>query len=107
MALTEAILRRCGVHRSTAVPPVPSRAVDVPSMPDVGLRRVEWVRLLVGPRGTRAEAVGVGHRLPAAIPVSLRTATQLMRAGTPLIVRHVAGSSPLSGLPADSLRARP
>ena len=39
---------------------------DVPAA--TGLRRVDWVRLVVDHDAVRAEAVGVGYRLPADPP---------------------------------------
>jgi hypothetical protein len=37
---------------------------------------------------TRAEAVGVSHRRPATVPISLRMASRLAGAGIPMVVRH-------------------
>jgi hypothetical protein len=54
-----------------------------------GLRRVDYVRLLVGGERIRAELVGVGYRLPTAIPVSLPYAARLIADGTPSVTRHV------------------
>jgi hypothetical protein len=54
-----------------------------------GLRRVDWVRLLVDDGHLRAEAVGVGFRLPVTRPISLSVAAELIAAGTP----HVTHSA--------------
>jgi hypothetical protein len=54
-----------------------------------GLRRVDYVRLLVGGERIRAELVGVGYRLPTAVPVSLPIAAKLIADGTPSVTRHV------------------
>jgi len=53
----------------------------------VGLRRVDWVRLLVEEDEVRAEAVGVGFRLPTTCPIPLSLATELIAMGTPSVTR--------------------
>jgi len=53
-----------------------------------GLRRVHWVRVLVDGESTRAEAIGLAHRHPATVPISLRMASRLAAAGVPMVVRH-------------------
>jgi hypothetical protein len=50
---------------------------------DTGLRRVDWVRLIVNHDHLRAEAVGVGFRFPAVCPIPLSTAASLIATGTP------------------------
>jgi hypothetical protein len=52
-----------------------------------GLRRVDWVRFLVDRDTVRAEAVGVGYRLPIARPITLSVATALVAQGTPSVTR--------------------
>ena len=59
--------------------------------PDVGMRRVSCVRVLVGPSALRAEVVGTADRLPVVRPVPLRVARALIAAGTPTVVRRRAG----------------
>jgi hypothetical protein len=54
----------------------------------IGLRRTDWVRVVVDGDGARAEAVGVRRRGPVAVPVSLRLASELAGAGVPLVVRR-------------------
>jgi hypothetical protein len=54
-----------------------------------GLRRVDWIRVLLGADGPRAEAVGVRHRRPTATPISLAAATELVSRGAPLVVRDL------------------
>jgi hypothetical protein len=54
-----------------------------------GLRRVDWVRFVVDHDAVRAEAVGVGYRLPAARPISLSVAAALLAQGTPSVTRKV------------------
>jgi hypothetical protein len=51
-----------------------------------GLRRIGWIRVVLGAAGPRAEAVGQGHRHPSVVPVPLATATRLAAAGIPLVV---------------------
>lgn len=58
-----------------------------------GLRRVDWVRLVVDHDAVRAEAVGVGYRLPAARPIPLSVAAALMAAGTPSVMRTLTPPS--------------
>lgn len=54
-----------------------------------GLRRVDWVRLLIDHGHLRAEAVGMGFRLPVTLPIPLSVAAELIAAGTP----HVTHSA--------------
>ena len=54
-----------------------------------GLRRVDWVRFVVEHDAVRAEAVGVGYRLPAARPIPLSVAAELLAQGTPSITRRL------------------
>jgi hypothetical protein len=54
-----------------------------------GLRRVDWVRFLVDHDAVRAEAVGVGYRLPTTRPISLSLAAALLAQGTPSVTRTV------------------
>ena len=54
----------------------------------LGLRRIEQVRVIVGPRRTVAEVTGIAHRYPRTFRVSLTTAAQLADAGVPLRIEH-------------------
>jgi hypothetical protein len=54
-----------------------------------GLRRVDWVRFVVDHDAVRAEAVGVGYRLPTTRPIPLSVAAALLAQGTPSITRTV------------------
>jgi hypothetical protein len=54
-----------------------------------GLRRVDWVRFVVDHDAVRAEAVGVGYRLPTTRPIPLSVAAALLARGTPSITRTV------------------
>lgn len=72
------------------VPASPSGSIDgsptpVPGPTWTGLRRVDWVRLTMDERGTRAEAVGVGFRVPACRPIPLSLAARLVASGTPCV----------------------
>jgi hypothetical protein len=59
----------------------------------VGLRRVDWVRLVVADGYVGAEAVGVGYRLPASCPIRMSVATRLIAAGVPHVTHHVASGA--------------
>jgi hypothetical protein len=50
---------------------------------------VDWVRLIVDDDQVRAEAVGVGYRLPTTRPIPLSVAAALMAEGTPSVTRRV------------------
>jgi hypothetical protein len=54
-----------------------------------GLRRVDWVRFVVDQDAVRAEAIGVGYRLPTTRPIPLSVAAALLAQGTPSITRTV------------------
>ena len=66
-----------------------------------GLRRVDWVRFVVDHDAVRAEAVGVGYRLPATRPIPLSLAAALIADGTPAVTRRLhaetAAGQPGSG----------
>src|SRR5580692_6599279 len=61
------------------------------------LRRVEWVRVTVEGRSVRAEAIGVGYRLPPSCRISMAMAADLARQGVPLSVRTVDGDRAVTG----------
>jgi hypothetical protein len=54
-----------------------------------GLRRVDWIRVLLGADGPRAEAVGIRHRSPVTAPITLTAATRLVAGGSPLVVHDL------------------
>jgi hypothetical protein len=57
--------------------------------PDLGLRRISWVRIELLAHGHRcAVVVGVSHRLPVERSVPLGTALELWRSGVPTVLRH-------------------
>ena len=66
-----------------------SAALSASAASLVGLRRVDWVRLLVDDDHVGAEAVGVGYRLPASCPISMSVATRLIQSGVPHVTRHL------------------
>ena len=63
-------------------------------VPEVGLSRVCWVRIVVaGPR-TVCVVGGIAHRRPVVRRVSLATATSLASSGVPAVVRHSSSAPP-------------
>ena len=56
-----------------------------PSLPHLGLERVQWVRIVADRSGTHYEVVGVGHRRPVMRTVPVRTAAALIAAGVPVV----------------------
>lgn len=54
------------------------------------MRRVALVRIVTGPEGVRAEAVGTGHRLPTTRAIPLAMASRLVAGGVPVVQRHEA-----------------
>ena len=53
--------------------------------PELGLRRVCWVRVTLDPGGARYEAVGVSHRRPATRVITPSTALALASRGVPVV----------------------
>jgi hypothetical protein len=64
----------------------PRRSSPAPSCERTGLRRTDWVRITIGDGEPSAEAVGVGHRLPASAPITIPLALALTASGVPLVV---------------------
>lgn len=52
-------------------------------MPELGLQRVRWVRILADQAGTQCTVAGIAHRRPVVRSIPLRTATALLAAGVP------------------------
>ena len=52
----------------------------------VGLRQVTYVRVDVRQRPATAHAIGVSHRVPTEIPISLAAAARLAASGTPVVL---------------------
>lgn len=69
-----------------------SNQSDAPRFPGTGMRRIDWVRIVVSPAGTSCQAVGVADRLPVDRPITLRTATSLVAGGVPVVVRSEAAT---------------
>ena len=67
------------------------------SSPELGLQRVSWVRIVLGPQGPSCEVAGLAHRRPVRRTVPLRTATALMRAGVPGVVRSMGAGPAATG----------
>jgi hypothetical protein len=59
------------------------------ALTETGLRRVDWVRIVVDHDSVRAEAVGVGYRLPTSRPIPLPVAAALIAGGTPSVTRTI------------------
>ncbi len=57
-----------------------------PYAPELGLRRVSWVRVVVNDHESTAEVFGVGSRLPVVRRVTLGTALALAARGIPTVV---------------------
>jgi hypothetical protein len=53
-----------------------------------GLRHLQWVRVVLGGDATRAEAVGIGHRHPRTVPITLALAARLVGNGTPVVIHR-------------------
>ncbi len=64
-------------------------ALTAPQGPVIvpGMRRVRFVRILVGDGRTSCQAVGTGHRLPTVLSVSLDVAAALAASGVPSVIR--------------------
>jgi hypothetical protein len=60
----------------------------------VGLRRVDWVRLTRDHGQVRAEAVGIGFRVPVTCPIPLALAAELIASGTPHVTRTEDAHTP-------------
>lgn len=61
---------------------------------DIGFRRVDWVRVFVEDGHLRAEAVGIGFRLPAVCSIPVATAARLIAGGTPHVT-HMGSPQPV------------
>ncbi|HVE47670.1 MAG TPA: hypothetical protein VNA57_13100 [Acidimicrobiales bacterium] len=76
-----------------AAQPAPSdvqaeELVPAEMVPELGMRRVRWVRLSVSDTGVKAEVAGIAHRFPIVRRVPLQWARTLIRSGCPYVVRH-------------------
>jgi hypothetical protein len=57
-------------------------------VPELGMRRVRFVRLSVTDAGVRAEVAGIAHRFPIVRRVPLQWANTLIRSGCPYVIRR-------------------
>ena len=57
-------------------------------VPELGMRRVRWVRISVSDDGVRAEVAGIAHRFPIVRRVPLQWANSLIKAGCPYVLRR-------------------
>ena len=62
--------------------------------PCLGLRRVNWIRVVLTDAGPLCEVAGIGHRLPTIRRVPLSTATSLAAQGVPTVVRYGRNPGP-------------
>ena len=62
--------------------------------PEVGLRRVSWVRIVFSDGEPVCEVAGIGHRVPAIRRIPLSTAAALAAAGVPTVVRNASTAAP-------------
>ena len=63
------------------------------SVRTIGLRRVDWVRVFVDDGHLRAEAVGIGFRLPAVCSIPLDMAANLIAGGTPHVTHLISAQT--------------
>ncbi|MEA2825566.1 MAG: hypothetical protein QOG43_5 [Actinomycetota bacterium] len=59
-------------------------------VPELGMRRVRWVRISVTDHGVKADVAGIAHRFPIVRRVPLTWANTLIKAGCPYVIRHQA-----------------
>jgi len=69
-------------------PQSPAPTVARTMAPQLGMRRVRWVRISVSDQGVRAEVAGIAHRFPIIRPVPMQWARLLIRSGCPYVVRR-------------------
>ena len=60
----------------------------------LGMRRVDWVRILISGTAVRCDVHGIGHRLPCRRPLSLDSALALRAAGVPTVIRMSSAYGP-------------
>ena len=53
----------------------------------LGMRRVNWVRIVISGTVVHCDVHGIGHRLPCRRPLSLAFALALRAAGVPTVIR--------------------
>ena len=62
-----------------------------------GLRRIDEVRVIIGPGRPVAEVTGIAHRYPRTFRISLAAASELAAAGVPLRIEHLGDRSRSGG----------
>jgi hypothetical protein len=62
---------------------------------EVGLRRVDWIRLVIDSDDAYAgaEVIGVGSRIPMARSIPISVAQELIASGTPYVIRHLGAGA--------------
>lgn len=68
--------------------PASDTIVPAAMVPELGMRRVRWVRISVSDDGVRAEVAGIAHRFPVVRRVPLQWANSLIKAGCPYVIRR-------------------
>ena len=68
--------------------PAAETLVPAAMVPELGMRRVRWVRISVSDDGVRAEVAGIAHRFPVVRRVPLQWANSLIKAGCPYVLRR-------------------
>lgn len=53
----------------------------------VGMRRVNWVRIVISGTAVLCDVHDIGHRLPCRRPLNLASALALRAAGVPTVIR--------------------
>ncbi len=66
-------------------------------VPELGMRRVRFVRISVSDDGVKAEVAGIAHRFPIVRRVPLNWANALIKSGCPYVVRRDIGDRPVAG----------
>lgn len=68
-------------------------------LPDLGLRRVSWVRVSHDGPTPRCVVAGIRNRRPVVVPVPLSTAAALAAAGVPMLLRPRSAPAPAASVP--------
>jgi hypothetical protein len=64
-------------------------------VPELGMRRVRWVRISVTDEGVKADVAGIAHRFPIVRRVPLAWANTLIKAGCPYVIRRHQAPTPV------------
>ena len=75
-----------------ATHPATASAVGAPvpreMVPELGMRRVRWVRISITDDGVKADVAGIAHRFPIVRRVPLSWANTLIKSGCPYVIRR-------------------